>query len=169
MTPDEVAAASGITTWDVLMIGDGSGTTWHHSVGWAVVVADSDLTTTDLLTGGSNTGTINAVELLPYLYGLRYHYYRLYGGKLQRPLDVHILSDSELTVNVGSGRYAGKKNADLWSLVDFWKTQGYNIHWHYTPAHVEGELEVHRFVDQVAFETRQAMESAPSLQGSVVL
>ena len=152
-----------IQQWDVLLIGDGSGTRWEFPVGWAVILVDLVKGHRKLLTGAMNTGTINAVELFPYLYALRYHYYCLYKGKLPRPYQVHIVSDSQITVYGGRGIYARKKNKDLWCMLDFWLTQGYNLTWHYVAAHVVDEPESHSYADAMANWSRKTMELAPSL------
>jgi len=152
-----------IRKWDVLLIGDGSGTTWDKPVGWSVILLDLVTGRRQLLTGARNRGSINRVELQPYLEALAYHYYGLYKGNLPpRIIDVHVISDSEVTVKCGRGEYQRKTNNDLWCMLDFWKTKGYNLTWHYVKAHVPGEPEAHVLTDKVAGESRKRMELAPS-------
>ena len=151
-----------IQKWDVLLCGDGSGTTWGTPAGWCVILLDLVTGRKELITGAKNRGSINRAELQPYLEALAFHYYSINKGKLSRVLDVHIISDSEVTVKCGQGRYQRKTNNDLWCVVDFWRMKGYNLHWHHVPAHVADEPEVHVLTDKVAGESRKRMELAPS-------
>lgn len=137
----ELLQRFGIQRWDLLLIGDGSGTTFNTPAGWCVILLDLVTGRRELLTGAKNRGSINRAELQPYLEALAFHFYSINSGKLPRVLDVHIISDSEVTVKCGRGQYQRKANTDLWCAVDFWKTKGYNIHWHYVAAHVADEPE----------------------------
>jgi len=158
----ELLERFGIKKWDVLLIGDGSGTTWDTPSGWCVILLDLITGRKELITGAKNRGSINRAELQPYLEALALHYYSINKGKLSRVFDVHIISDSEVTVKCGRGQYQRKANTDLWCMVDFWRTKGYNLHWHYVAAHVPGEPEAHVLTDKVAGESRKRMELAPA-------
>ena len=151
-----------ITNADCVLVGDGSGTRWEFPVGWAVGLVDMITGHRRILTGAMNAGTINAVELFCYLWALRYHYDYLYKKELPRIMEVHIISDSELTVSCGQGSYVRKSNKDLWALVDFWKVQGYNLHWHHVEAHVKTDPPIHVLMDEIAGQSRKMMELAPS-------
>jgi ribonuclease HI len=159
---NEIAQIFSIDHWDIIMVGDGSGNQWDGAVGWSCLMADRLREEEATLVGAENAGTINAVELMPYLWGLRFHYNHWYAGNLPSVMQVHIISDSQVTVNCGNGTYKRQANADLWCTVRYWETQGYVFNWHWTKGHCDDEPDLHRVADQLAYQARQKMSLDPS-------
>ena len=69
-TIDECVQQLGITNWDVLIIGDGSGSTWQRAAGWGAVVIDRATNIYSNLCGSFNIGTSTIAEIMPYVYSL---------------------------------------------------------------------------------------------------
>jgi hypothetical protein len=49
------------------------------------------------------------------------------------PVRVQVVSDSELTVRCGNGRYARRANGCLWASIRWFEQNGYEIAWRHVP------------------------------------
>src|SRR4051794_13151372 len=78
---------------DLLLIGDGSGTTYDQAAAWSCVAYDRRQQQVTLHTGGLSTGTNNLVELLPFIQAL-WHHHQSHGQLPPLPVSVQIISDS---------------------------------------------------------------------------
>jgi hypothetical protein len=121
-----------IRKWDVLMFGDGAGSSWDGPIGWCSNIVDKFSGIRKMLSGCCSSGTVNMAELLPYTTGLKYYDAKLKGKELLEPI-VHIISDSNITVGCGSKAYRAKANKDLWGVIQFYEDKGYRIYWHWVP------------------------------------
>ncbi len=118
------------TDWNLLLFGDGSGLKWEMGGGFAVFLIDRIRALREQVIGAISKSTVNRMELSAYIHALAYHYHDILKGKItEPPYNVWIFSDSEFTVNTGQGRNRIKANADLWSLVNWFRTRGYRLNW----------------------------------------
>lgn len=140
----------GQNDWDVLLIADGSGSGWDSPTGWAVVVIDRLTGIRKVLYGGQNRGTINAAEVHPFLWGIRY-YHNVVRKDKDREIVVCCLSDSEITVKCGQGVYKAKTNIDLWQALKYWESRGYIFRWQHVPRET---LDLQILTDEIAGRAR---------------
>src|SRR2546423_11661451 len=92
-----LAQELGLADFDLLLIGDGSGTVYNRPAGWGCVAYDRHKQQVTLHTGAASTGTNNFAELFPYIQAL-WHHHQDHGQMPVTPVRVQIVSDSELTV-----------------------------------------------------------------------
>lgn len=140
----QVLQRANIHPWDLVLIGDGSGSTWEAPCGWAATLVDAAAPPDDnrwVYFGAASQGSVNMAELMPYLMALTcYHHARGEARlKVKCPLDVHIITDSQVTA--GHGQRAANPVQDLprvpqralWAGIREFARLGYNFHWHWAP------------------------------------
>lgn len=122
----------GQETFDLLLAGDGSGTTAVSPCGWAVYMFDTTKEKVFAHHGGASGGTNNLAELLPYVHAM-HHYENSRPARAEtRPIRVVIVSDSEVTVRCGNRVYARNANQAFWAAMDWFETRGYQLRWVHT-------------------------------------
>jgi ribonuclease HI len=117
--------------FDILLLGDGSGSTVATPCGWFVTMFTKGGGETTHF-GGTNGGTNNYAELAPYLHALwRFHVetFGNDGDMPSSPVKVVIVSDSEVTVRCGNKEYARRANGCLWAQLAWFERNGYAIYW----------------------------------------
>lgn len=129
----------GIKNWDVLLVGDGSGSGWEIGCGWGCTILDRVTRTRKLVFGGGNTGTVNVAELMAYVHGMMWYASHL-GKDLKRSnpakvIKVHIITDSAVIVNQGGKvrdhSVEGVANRALWAAMNDIARQGYSFEYHW--------------------------------------
>lgn len=132
LVADLEALASELTLkdFDLLLVGDGSGTTAKASCGWACVGWNKISGDLDFHNGSMSCGTNNFAELIPYVQALWYfdQFFKSHAQPGQRG-KIEIVSDSEVTVKCGNGEYTRKGNGCLWGGIEWFEKNGYDIHW----------------------------------------
>ena len=153
---EAIAKELSLPEFDLLLIGDGSGTTTQESCGWACVAWNKIADTIDMHSGAMSCGTNNFAELIPYVQAM-WHFDQSY-RKIATPGvkgRIEIVSDSEVTVKCGNKEYTRKGNACLWGGVEWFENNGYAIHW----THVYRNTNVFsKKCDWFAGETRIAID-----------
>jgi len=134
--------------FDLILAGDGSGTTYEKSCGW-FVSASRDCVT--FHSGCRSDGTSNVAELLPYLQALEFYHAK----KDMDVVRVLIISDSELTVRCGCRQYGRNANLSLWSSMDWFEANGYSLTWRHTPRNKHLP---HKLADCMAKHLRCSVE-----------
>jgi hypothetical protein len=126
--------------WDLILIGDGSGSKWNNPCGWACTMIVRGRHTGEIhyltpFVGASSRGSINWAELMPYWIALRHHYYQMKGKELCKSggVDAWIFSDSAWSVETMSGRNLPDANDDMIALFHFFEEKGYRISWRHYP------------------------------------
>lgn len=122
---------------DVVIVGDGSGTTKGKPCGWAATVilrtgpAAGQRKTTG---GGMNTGTCNVAEIMPYIQALNWLATWREQHELRGPVKVAIVTDCEMVAFQGNRLVAGLKslaavaaNAPLWHALMAYHRDGYSL------------------------------------------
>lgn len=146
---DELINHLKIKEFDLLLIGDGSGTTIDTPCGWSCIYYEKEKQKIMVLTGTFSNGTNNYAELAPYIHGLWYHSYK------NKPCKVSIVSDSQLTIRCGTGEYTRNANLSFWASIDFFKKIGYEVSWHYIKRNL---LKINELADTLAKNGRLMAE-----------
>jgi len=141
------------TEWDLLLIGDGSGSNWNFECGWGCVSIQSDTLARKAWYGAMSSGTVNFAEIMAYIQPLTWYVHREQQmrkegfGSTYR--NVHILTDSRYVQKQGErGDARGKlKNKALWQLFKSFSSQGIIVHWHWIPRE---SVELNQFADRLS-------------------
>jgi ribonuclease HI len=147
---------------DLLLVGDGSGTSIDKSCEFSCVSFDRIGDKIEIYYGELSHGTNNLAELLPYIHALwafEYKYKRAYRF-WNNNLHVQVISDSELTVRQGNGQYVRYANGSLWSAIDWFTNNGYSIHWNHVRRNTN---EVSALCDKIAGQRRKGIDNAIDL------
>jgi ribonuclease HI len=150
--------------WDVLIIGDGSGTTWNASCGWSAVLIDRVLKLRKDLHGGMNAGTSYLAEIIPYVQALTWYAdgpgrARRHDLKAADPracVQVHIVTDSEILTRQGELRANRRKGRPYWAMLEAIVQEGYALHWHWL---ARSTLGLNRLCDYLAGLCRKSMDA----------
>lgn len=131
-----------IEDWDVLLLGDGSGSQWVRGYGWACVLVERNKLTPKVFYGGGSAGTNFISELEAYIRPLLW-YSEGPGKKVLKhrvatpgcfPLgQVHIVTDCKTLVEQGNGKVRREKNKPLWAAIESVASQGFMLNWHWMP------------------------------------
>lgn len=152
-TIKQITNELGLPSYDVLLLGDASGTIATKASGWACIYYLPLKNETKLHFGATTLGTNNFAELCPYLNVLW----------LDNTLEkvptvirrVEIVSDSELSVKCGNREYSRNANLPLWAGFDCLERLGYRIHWNHVPRN--SNL-ANSLCDKVAGQVRSQIE-----------
>lgn len=155
----------GIAVWDVLIVGDGSGSGWHMGIGSACVLLDHASYASKLFMGGINVGTVTISEMLPYMLALDWYFSTNGPGKErvaaalanQRLLQVHVITDSAVVAHAGNNPKSRHCHTELWHALDAFKNRGLELTFHHWKR--QG-VTLNILSDEVARQARVAIESA---------
>ncbi len=135
-----------ITEWDILIIGDGSGTGWDDANAYASVLVDRETRGRKTCWGGNRYGSINLAEMEAYLKPL-FWFDNTYGRerlKRKSPLHVHIISDSQVTCTHGTkaamleGPLPDVSHRPMWAAMRELARMGYYLRYHWAPRCTSG-------------------------------
>lgn len=135
-----------IRLWDLLLVGDGSGSGWANHCGWGGVLVDrNNLVGRNFhgrrfFYGAMNQGSVNLAESMPYLHSLQW-YDANFGKELLRSrgtLNVHILTDSQTIAQWGTramtpGTDVPRKGLVVWAAMRELRRVGYRCQMHWAP------------------------------------
>lgn len=140
-TLQALLSAVGITTWDLLLVGDGSGSGWDGACGWAAALIDNNQKAGRFYHGGMNLGSVNLAEQMPYMQSML-HWLNASGGrdliKRRGVLQVHIVTDSETVAKHGSqashfDETLPRTQYPLWAAWREMIREGFQFHFHWAP------------------------------------
>lgn len=143
--------------WDLLLIGDGSGSLADMPSGSAVVLIDRREEGRRCLVSGFSCLSIGNAELWPYLHALIYFHDAVGRERINRdgrPIKVFIVTDSELIAHQGRREWQRKTLAPLWAAVDQIASQGYDLHWRWVR---NDTVAFNSFADYFSVEGRLAI------------
>jgi hypothetical protein len=144
----------------LLLVGDGSGSVYAEPAGWCCAAYDAVRHRVYVHAGAVTGGSTNFAELMPYLQALYFHHSQEVKARKEdryRDLIDHtvcVLSDSEVTVRCGQGRYARRANGFLWEAIGWFERNGYSLTWQHVRR---GSNEWNAFADAVGQEARRQM------------
>lgn len=170
-TLEEVLAANKISQWDLLLVGDGSGSTWQREAGWSCISIEKTTYRRRLWFGAMNAGTVNFAEIMAYLQPLVWYVeqeleIRKKTKKVQ-VRNVHIITDSSYVRSRGDanqGIVTGK-NGPLWEVFKRFAGQGIIIHWHWNRR---DELALNHHADEVSKKVRKQIKAMNASQDEVL-
>jgi hypothetical protein len=93
---DAILAGMQIEQWDLVLIGDGSGSGWNAACGWCSMLIDRKTRGRRIFHGGMNLGSVNVAESMPYIQAMAW--YDAYQRDKHQQLGsthVHIITDSQ--------------------------------------------------------------------------
>lgn len=165
----------GPNDWDVIIVGDGSGSRWGYPGGWAAILFDKRTELRKTLYGALNDTTINICELSPYLYAMQW-YVRGPGRDLQkilrdntqcaRAVQVHVVTDCEIIAKQGNRRAERDANGALWAGMDYYARLNYQLRYHYFPR---DQFAANRLCDALSKDMRHLITSIEQRLDDTVL
>ena len=152
--------------WDLLLVGDGSGSKWGYPIGWGCVAVYPNRLDRKVYWGCASSGTVNIAESLAYLIPLtefaKDTHDQAKVNKRNEPKNVHIVTDSEYARRrgEGSGSIDFKKNSAIWAGLEMFNRQGIFLHWHHKPRE---DVALNRYADAVSKEARRQAKNKKML------
>lgn len=145
----EVLKDLGVATndWDAVIVGDGSGTGWEHSCGWAAVLIDHYGGYRMEFYGGWNKGTSHIAEIMPYLEALTWYIAGPGSSKSGRPVKIHLITDNTNVANCGNRDCDRSTYPWLWSPFVHIERMGYILKWHWV---ARNRLALNKMADYVS-------------------
>ena len=157
----DLARSLDIAEYDLLLVGDGSGTVYAEPAGWSCLAYDRIKDSIVLHAGAVTAGTNNFAELAPYAHALWFHHQE---HPLGGPFRAHVVSDSELTVRCGNRQYTRRANGALWAAIEWFEGQGYRLRWHHV---ARATIPWNRLADEVAGRARRAIAGINGPKGDL--
>lgn len=133
--------ATGIVSWDLLLVGDGSGSGWDGACGWATALVDNNQKLGRFYHGGMNLGSVNLAEQMPYMQAMLHWLNACEGRELIKRrgvLQVHIVTDSETVAKHGSqasdfDQPLPRTQYPLWAAWREMIREGFQFQFHWAP------------------------------------
>jgi hypothetical protein len=158
----------GVKNWDIAIVGDGSGSGWQIGCGWAGVLIDGLTQQRYPFWGGSNVGTVNIGESMPYLQAMIWFAATLGGERkelLGRPIEVHCITDSKTTCHHGNDvMQRNEKSPRIlrkypqWNILHGLIANGYHFRFHWKDRMTLG---LNNLADYLAGASRLAVQGVP--------
>lgn len=131
--------------WDILIVGDGSGSGWANACGWAATIIDKATQGRRFFYGGMDCGSVNFAESMPYIQAMTW-YDNHHGKKMLDELgflNVHILTDSQVIAQWGNRAMQSegelpRKQMALWAAARELRRVGYHCTFHWAPRLTTG-------------------------------
>lgn len=148
---------------DVVLFGDGSGSGHDKPNGWGCVLIDMHTGERESYYGGTNKGSVNMAEVLPYIQALT-HFHNVGRGKqlleTQGVCRVAIVTDSSYTATAGSQAADLTKplpaaNRALMAAIRQLCRDGYLLSFYHQHR---SETGLNLWADLVSFQSRLAIE-----------
>jgi len=145
-----------IEKWDLLLIGDGSGSSWDFECGWGCVSIEQATFRRKAWHGAMSAGTVNFAEMMAYLQPLCWYVNReMKKRKEGQPVqirNIHIITDSQYVQRKGESKdLLTGKNGALWQVFSQFGAQGMIIHWHWIRRET---VELNQFADKLSKAAR---------------
>ncbi len=162
-TIDELLSRLQLTysDWDVLIVGDGSGSQWKHPIGWGAVLIDHHTGIREPFWGALNKGTSTVSEIMPYLHALLWYVSDGPGKKLQNNkalindnVKIHIVTDSCTVAHCGNHPESRHMHKALWAAIDAFRQDGFAITFHHIKR---TEVSMNILADLLSKEARITM------------
>jgi hypothetical protein len=149
--------------WDLVLVGDGSGSNWKIGAGWACVSIERlHEEEPRVWFGAMNRGTVNLAEMLAYVQPLTWYAAKVdheihvshHRDKLTR--NVHIITDSDYCRDVGTtGGELIRANGPIWQIFKIFSRYGIFLHWHWRPRE---DVALNVYVDALSKAARLTLD-----------
>lgn len=147
-----------IDNWDLLLVGDGSGSTWDRECGWGCVSIEKSTLERRVWHGALSHGTVNVAEAMAYLQPLCWYVdrelkVRKHGGKIG-VRHVHIVTDSGYLQSSGdkpARDLLSSNNGPIWNVFRQFSSHGILLHWHWVRRET---VELNEFADHLSKAAR---------------
>lgn len=163
MIIEELIDQFGIDRWDLILVGDGSGSKWQLPIGWACLAYTMDRVTPRLFYGAANDGTVNLAEtqacVIPLLWYLRV----TRGSGDKAPKRIHIITDSQYVRDAGQGgvRALQQANQILWTAIDMVSRQGMSLTFHWAERDTS---QSNQCADLISKQARALFKNEPAAE-----
>ncbi len=144
---EDILQACQLRLFDVLIIGDGSGSSHDNPCGWSSVLIERETGRRRLFGGHSNTGSNTFAEAMPFVQAMMWydHFYGQHSNQNRSGLcDVHIVTDSQTVANMGNQAVTAKRVSRamtyLTSFVQAYMKLKYRFTWHWRPRSLAGPV-----------------------------
>lgn len=146
-------------TWDYILVGDGSATSWDRECGWASILIESGTGKRQDYFGATNRGTNILGEMLAYVHPLL----ELADNKSRRSDEqgfsrVHIITDCEYVKQAGNGQQSTSKHKAVWSAFESFSRCGLILKFHWVPRDI---LDLNKLSHELSNSARKAMKAYP--------
>jgi hypothetical protein len=140
LTLDGLLDHIGVTEWDVLLVGDGSGVGWADPIGSYCVLIDHKSGARTAFAAGLSAGTITIAEMLPYALAMLWYSSDQGPGPAlvahkatvdRKSVSVHVVSDSQAFVTMGNNRASRRQHRPLWAMYTSMGAMGYDFKFHH--------------------------------------
>jgi hypothetical protein len=152
--------------WDVIVVGDGSGSRWGYGGGWATILFDKMANARKTNWGALSDTTINICELSPYIYTMMWYSrgpavtlreQKRRKNPYQFPrISIHIVTDCKVIAEQGQGKMSRNANEALWASFDVFERQGFVFTFHFIPR---DNFTANRVCDGLSKDMRHLIES----------
>ena len=165
---EEMLSRAGIPSgqWDLVLVGDGSGSKWTSPCGWSVVLADRRTRQFHHFHGAASPASVNFAEAIPYLHALTWFDSQFGKTRLreQMGLRVVVITDSQVIARWGAQATnvavpVPDKQRMIWASVRELARAGYQFQFRWAARDTSS---LNKFADVVAARSRRAvMEAEP--------
>jgi len=161
---EELMRYLGVTDWDALIVGDGSGSGVGGTGGWAATMIDRHTCYRRLLLGAMSTCSSYLAELMPTLQAMLWYRETLGRAVVARlagtggVATVHVVTDSQglaLTGNKTLDR--GGPAAPVWAALDRACGNKYRLVWHWVRR---DQVDLNRLTDYLSRQGRLELTAA---------
>jgi ribonuclease HI len=133
-TLEDLLRELGITKWDLILVGDGSGSTWQREAGWAVTALEKTRMERKVFYGAMNCATSQIAEIMAYVHPLLWYVDHCSTAHKMRMRHAHVITDSSYVRNQGEKDYRNPGCHELlWSSLSMMSRLGIDLHWHWIP------------------------------------
>jgi|JI9StandDraft_2_1071091.scaffolds.fasta_scaffold266444_2 ribonuclease HI len=143
----------GIKDWDVLLVGDGSGSAWNMGSGWGCVSIEKATQLRRSWYGACNLGSTNLAEIMAYIHPLTWYAREQVKSKSSQFKQIHIITDSSYLASKGmqDDNNFGLDKA-IWHMFDVFQSFGLVLNWHWARRET---VELNCLVDRISKDARK--------------
>lgn len=162
-TLQDLLTKTEIDDFDLLLVGDGSGSKWGQGAGWASVAVLPDRLEREVFYGACNNATVNFAELAAYLAPISWFVSKVKSEDL-RPrrgglFEIHVITDSQYAQTKG-GKPAFMSVTHNFLLVAGYQVlghKGFNVTWHWLERDTS---DLNKLVDELSRSARIGLSEA---------
>lgn len=153
----------GIEDYDLLLVGDGSGSSWGKPCGWATVAVEKTSFQRQVFYGSMSQGTSSISELMAYLQPLLWYVDVTKKRRKEQDLrpsikKVHILTDNAYCQKSGEqNQLRAKQGSALSVMLNSIAAQGFDIRWHWIRRESVG---LNIYTDRLSRAARLLLQNA---------